>query len=69
MKLYIFDKHRKERTFWVNFRTSNKPSEWPEEVLNRKYNAKLKKDPEINFGLYIEFKDEADASLFLLRWA
>lgn len=71
MKLYIFDhtsgRFGDEHRWWFNFRKSNDPKAWPNEVLKKEYNAEL-----IITGddsTHVLFKNDSDATLFLLRFS
>lgn len=70
MKLYIFDRTNgrigDEKNWWFNFRKSNDPMAWPNEVLQKDYNAELVINSDED--THILFKNESDATLFLLRF-
>ena len=71
MKLYILDYKEsaigREELWWFKFRMSIGKEAWPNDVLQKEYNGTLciprNNEP------YIEFKNERDATLFLLRWS
>ena len=71
MKLYILDYKDtglgKDKPWWFKFRMSIGKEAWPNDVLQKEYNGVLCIPR--HHAPYIEFKNDSDATLFLLRWS
>jgi hypothetical protein len=57
-----------EQTWWWNFKQSLAKDAWPGTVLKQMYNASLVFNT-VYARPYIDFADEKDATIFLLRYA